>query len=165
MSKILTPGHGSIAARLRELAVDLPQPTVSPLANIEGFVLAGNWLYVSGQIPQWAGEYRYIGKVGDTFGEAEGYQAARLCAINVLSCAHVALEGNLDRLGKLVKVTGYVNATPDLTNVHRVVNGASDFFIDVLGERGRHARTAVGATVMPFGVAVEIEAVFFVNDR
>ncbi|HEX5689499.1 MAG TPA: RidA family protein, partial [Roseiflexaceae bacterium] len=89
--------------------------------------------------------------------------AARLCAINVLACAHEALGGDLDRVIKLVKVTGYVNCTPDFIEVPLVVNGASELFIDVFGQAGRHARTAVGASVMPFGVAVEIEATFYVR--
>ncbi len=163
MSKILERGVGRYADRIAELGLDLPRPTVSPHATILGYKMAGGWLYVSGQIPQWAGDYQYIGKVGADFTIAQGQEAARLCALNVLACAHVALNGELDRIQELVKVTGYVNATPDLTDVHSVVNGASQLFIDVFGECGRHARTAVGAAVMPFGVALEIEAVFLVR--
>ncbi|MGE0737419.1 MAG: RidA family protein [Alphaproteobacteria bacterium] len=154
---------GAVGKRLAELGIELPKPTVSPLAKIEGYSKAGEWVYVSGQIPQWSGDWQYIGKVGRELDLKQGQAAARLCAINVLACAHEALGGDLDRVIKLVKVTGYVNCTPDFIEVPLVVNGASELFIDVFGQAGRHARTAVGASVMPFGVAVEIEATFYVR--
>lgn len=162
MSDTLTLGQDRYSRRIAELGLQLPRPVISPTAKIEGYSLAGEWLHVSGQVPQWAGDFRFIGKVGEQFTIETGQQAAHLCALNVLSWAHIALQGDLGRIKKLVRVKGYVSATPDLADVHQVVNGASQLFLDVLGDQGRHARTAIGVAVMPFNVAVEVEATLWV---
>jgi len=148
----------SIAARLIELGVTLPRAQPPRVARIKGAMRAGPLLFVSGQIPQWEGELRYVGKVGREFSVADGQAAARLCALNVLAQAALVLDGNLDRIRQIAKVGGFVNCMSEVTEIGAVVNGASELFIEIFGERGQHARTAVGACSMPLGVVVEIEA-------
>ncbi len=155
---------GRIEARLKELGIELPEARAPKVARIKGANIAGNILYVSGQVPQWNGELPYIGKVGRDFNVEEGTAAARLCALNVLAHAKEALGGDLDRIVKVAKLRGYVNATEDLDMVGGVVNGASDLMVDVFGEAGQHARTVAGVTVMPLGVAIEVEADFLIED-
>ena len=150
---------GRIDKRLEELGVTLPQAQKPIVAKIKGASIIGNTLYVSGMIPQWEGDVRYVGTVGREFTIEKGREAARLSALNVLAQARVALDGDLDRIKQIVKVSGFVKCTPDLTEVAAVVNGASELFVEVFGERGEHARIAVGAATMPLGVAVEIEAI------
>ena len=154
---------GRIDARLRELDIELPEPQDPKVAMILPATVADGWLFVSGQITQWNGERRFIGKVGREFGLEAGRQAARLSALNVLAQAKAALDGDLDRIARVVKLTGYVNATPDFTQLSEMVNGASELMIEVFGEAGHHARTAIGAVVMPFGVAIEVEARFLLR--
>ena len=154
---------GRIDARLRELDIELPEPQDPKVAMILPATIADRWLFVSGQVTQWNGERRFIGKVGREFDLAAGRQAARLSALNVLAQAKLALDGDLDRIQRVVKLTGYVNATPDFTRLSEMVNGASELMIEVFGEAGQHARTAIGAVVMPFGVAIEVEAQFLLR--
>lgn len=154
---------GQIDARLKELGIELPQPQQPKVAKILNTVISGGFLFVSGQITQWNGERRFVGKVGREFDLEEAQQAARLSALNVLAQARLALDGDLDRIARVVKLKGYVNAMPDFTAISAVVNGASELMIDVFGENGRHARTAIGAAVMPFDVAIEVEARFAVE--
>ena len=154
---------GRIEARLKQLGIELPEARAPRVAKIKGANIAGDILYVSGQIPQWNGDMPFIGKVGEKFTVEEGREAARLCALNVLAQAKLALGGDLDRIEKLAKLKGYVNATPDLTEVAAVVNGASELMIEVFGAAGEHARTVAGVTVMPFGVAIEVEADFLIR--
>ena len=153
----------SIAARLAALDIVIPRAQPPRVAKIKGAARIGNILYISGQIPQWEGELRYVGKVGREFTIEEGRAAARLSALNVLAQASEALGGNLDRIRQIAKVAGYVNCTPDLTEIGAVINGASELFLEIFGERGAHARVAIGAYSMPLGVAVEIEAVMEVD--
>lgn len=148
---------GEIEARLKSLGVELPVPG-APAANYVPVVAGGGLHYVSGQIPIDAGGVKFVGKVGREYSIDEGRAAARLCAINVLAQLKASL-GELDRIVRFVKVVGFVNAVPDFTDAHLVVNGASDFLTDVLGERGRHARSAIGVGTLPRGVAVEVEAI------
>jgi len=150
---------GRIDQRLEELGITIPQAQTPRIAKIKGAAIIGNTLYISGMIPQWEGDVRYVGKVGAEFSIAEGRDAARLSALNVVAQARVALDGDLDRIKQIAKVSGYVNCTPEMTEVAAVVNGASELFLEIFGERGVHARIAVGATTMPIGVAVEIEAI------
>ncbi len=150
---------GRIDQRLEELGITIPQAQTPRIAKIKGAAIIGNTLYISGMIPQWEGEVRYVGKVGAEFSIAEGRDAARLSALNVVAQARVALDGDLDRIKQIAKVSGFVNYTPEMTEVAAVVNGASELFLEIFGERGVHARIAVGATTMPIGVAVEIEAI------
>ena len=156
---------GEIDKRLKELGVELPEARDPKVAKILSSNIAGNILYVSGQVPQWNGEITFIGKVGREFDIEEGRKAARLCALNVIAHAKKALNGNLDRVLKVAKIKGYVNTTADLIEVAEVVNGASELFVDVFGKDGRHARTVAGVNVMPFDVAIEVEADFLISDE
>lgn len=148
----------TIAARLAALGVTLPSPA-APAANYVPTVASGSHLYVSGQLPMGPGGLTCKGKLGAGVSLEDGQQAARLCAINILAQAGAAL-GDLERIVQLVKLVGFVNSAPDFGDQPKVVNGASDFMVEVLGERGRHARSAVGVAALPFGAAVEIEAIF-----
>jgi enamine deaminase RidA (YjgF/YER057c/UK114 family) len=149
---------GRIAARLAELGVTLPEAP-APAANYVPFVVAGDLVHVSGQIA--AGPDGPIrGRLGADMDIAAGAEAARTCAISLLAHLRNACGGDLDRLVRVVKLTGFVNSTPDFTDQPKVINGASDFLVAALGEAGRHARSAVGVAQLPFGVAVEIDAIF-----
>ena len=152
-----------IAARLAALDIIIPRAQPPRVAKIKGAARIGNVLYISGQIPQWEGELRYVGKIGREFTIEEGRAAARLSALNVLAQASLALGGNLDRIRQIAKVAGYVNCTPEVTEIGAVINGASELFLEIFGEAGAHARVAVGAYSMPLGVAVEIEAIMEVD--
>ncbi|WP_127902075.1 RidA family protein [Solirhodobacter olei] len=147
-----------IEARLKELGVELPE-AAAPAANYVPFVQLGNQLFVSGQISQ-GPEGLIKGKLGAELDVAQGAAAARRCAIGLLAQARAACGGDFSRLVRVIKLTGFVNSTPDFTDQPKVVNGASDFLVEVLGEAGRHARSAVSAGALPLGVAVEIEAIF-----
>lgn len=151
-----------IAARLRTLGIELPTPS-TPGANYVPSVRVGNLLFLTGQLCQWNGERRFVGKLGREFGVAEGQQAARLCALNLIAHVREALDGDLDRVVGCVRVAGYVNSTPDFTAQPQVVNGASDLFVEVFGDVGRHTRMAVGVSALPYDAAVEVEAVFEVR--
>jgi len=148
----------TIEARLADLGITLPQPA-APLANYVPFVQTGNQLFVSGQLPMDASGLVYKGKLGDGVSQNDGQAAAKLCAINLLAQAKTAL-GDLERVVRLVKIVGFVNSTPDFDQQPVVINGASDFFVEAMGDKGRHARSAVSAASLPFGAAVEIEAIF-----
>src|SRR5579884_1326441 len=153
---------GRIEARLSELRIELPQ-AATPLANYVPSVRSGDLLFVSGQVCQWNGERRFIGKLGEKISLEQGQQAARLCALNILAVVKSALGGDLDRVLRCVRLGGFVNCTADFTQQPQVVNGASDLMVEVLGDAGRHARAAVGVNALPGGVAVEVEAVFEVR--
>jgi len=149
---------GKIDARLAELGIELPS-AASPVANYVPFVVTGNLVFVSGQVTLWDGERKFIGRVGDDFNVDEGYQAARLCGLNMIAQVREAC-GNLDRVKRVVKLGGFVNATADFTDHPKVINGASDLMVDVFGDNGKHARFAVGAPSLPLGMAVEVDGVF-----
>jgi enamine deaminase RidA (YjgF/YER057c/UK114 family) len=151
---------GLIEQRLKELEIELPEPTRPKVAKILPTMIVDRLLFVSGMTPQWNGELRFIGKLGKEFSLEEGQAAARLCTLNILAQARVALDGDLDRIQRVVNVKGYVNAMPDFTNIPGVVNGASELLIDIFGDAGFHTRTAMGNVVMPFDVALEVEAIF-----
>jgi enamine deaminase RidA (YjgF/YER057c/UK114 family) len=147
-----------IADRLRELSIELPQPS-RPGATYVTWLRSGPLVFLSGQLCHWNGERRYIGKLGREFGLEEGQAAARLCALNLIAQAKAAAEGDLDRVVRWVRLGGFVNSMPDFTAQPQVVNGASDLIVEVFGEAGRHARTSVGVAVLPYDVAVEVEAI------
>lgn len=151
---------GKTDKRLRELGIELPAPTQPKVAKILPTMIVDRLLFVSGMTPQWNGELRFIGKLGREFSLEEGQAAARLCTLNVLTQARAALDGDLDRIARVVNVKGYVNAMPDFTAIPYVVNGASELMVEVFGEAGYHTRTAMGNVVMPFDVALEVEAIF-----
>jgi enamine deaminase RidA (YjgF/YER057c/UK114 family) len=152
---------GEIEKRLAAMGVTLPVPA-PPAATYQPVVEIGGMLYVSGQIPLGPSGPEFVGKLGRDFEVETGRQAARLCGINILAQAKVAL-GDLDRIKRFVKLTGFVNCTPDFGDMPKVVNGCSDFLVEVLGDRGRHARSAVGMSSLPWGVAVEVEAIIAIN--
>lgn len=147
----------TIESRLKAMDVTLPVPG-APAANYIPVNVGGGLHYVSGQIPIDAEGVKFVGKLGREFSVEEGQKAARLCAINILAQLKAAL-GDLEKVSRFVKVIGFVNAVPDFNDAHLVVNGASDFLTDVLGDRGRHARSAIGVASLPRGVAVEVEAI------
>ena len=155
----------SIETRLTELGIELPEPQLPRVAKILPALIVERALCVSGQVTTWNGELRYIGKVGREFDLEEGRAAARLSGLNVLAQAKRALDGDLDRIVRVVNLRGYVNAMPDFTDIPAVVNGASELMIDLFGEAGRHTRTAVGVAVMPFDVAIEVEGTFAIDRR
>lgn len=148
---------GQIESRLQALGIQLPTPA-APAANYVPFVLSRGMLYISGQIPVGSSGIQFVGALGAEFGIDEGRAAAKLCAINVLAQARAAL-GDLDRVERIVKLVGFVHSAPGFSDQPKVVNGASDFFVEVFGDNGRHARSAVGVGGLPFGVAVEVEAI------
>ena len=148
----------SIESRLAELGVTLPDAP-APAANYVPYVQTGDIVYVSGQISQDAnGPVK--GKLGADLDAEEGAAAAKLCAISLLAQVRAACGGDLDRLVRVVKLTGFVNSTADFTDQPKVINGCSDFMVEALGDAGRHARSAVSAASLPLGVAVEIEGIF-----
>lgn len=141
--------------RLRELDIILPEPP-APVASYVPFVVSDNLVFTSGQIP----DMKYTGKLGAEISLEMGQAAAQLCAIAVIAQLKAACEGDLERVRRCLKVTVFVNAAPDFTRHPEVANGASDLFVAVFGEAGRHARSAVGASSLPRNVAVEVEAIF-----
>ncbi|MEI4197480.1 RidA family protein [Roseovarius sp. E0-M6] len=149
---------GNFESKLAEMGVTLPEAP-APAANYVPYVQTGNLLHVSGQISK-DDTGLITGKLGDDMDVAEGAKAAKVCAIALLAQVKAACGGDLDRLVRVVKLGGFVNSTPDFTEQPLVINGASDFLGEALGETGKHARAAVSAPSLPFGVAVEIDGVF-----
>ena len=149
----------NVETRLTQHQIELPH-TTSAVANYVPFVMSGNTVYISGQITVWNGELRYQGKLGENLSVDEGYQAARLCGLNLLAQLKSACSGDLNRATRVIKLGGFVNCSPDFTDHPKVINGASDLMLDVFGDAGRHARLAVGASSLPLGVAVEIDGIF-----
>ncbi|MFD0918057.1 RidA family protein [Pseudahrensia aquimaris] len=143
--------------KLEAMGLALPDAP-APAANYIPYTIAGKILTISGQIPLGPNGVEFVGKLGDTMDVEEGKDAARLCALNILAQAKAAL-GDLANIKQVMKIQGFVNATPDFTAHPEVVNGASDLLADVLGDAGRHARAAVGMSSLPRGVAVEVDAV------
>jgi enamine deaminase RidA (YjgF/YER057c/UK114 family) len=153
---------GRIEQRLRELGIELPEAP-QPIANYVPWTAAGNLVFVSGQGTREDGAFQYIGKLGRDFAIEEGYAAARICAVNLLSQLKKAVDGDLDRVTRVLRLGGYVNGTPDFTDAPKVINGASDLLVEVFGETGRHARTAITVASLPQGMAVEVDAFFLIG--
>ncbi|WP_374901268.1 RidA family protein [Brucella endophytica] len=150
---------GVVSARLSERGIVLPSIT-SPSGNYIPYRITGNLLYVSGQIPRIDGIDHFLGVVGEDISPEEGYQAARLCALNLVARVNAALDGDLDRLVACVQLRGFVNAPADFKGHPAVIDGASDLLVEIFGEKGRHVRTALGAGSLPRGCSVEVDAVF-----
>ena len=148
---------GRILKRLAELGVELPKPPAA-VASYIPTVITGKLLFISGQVSFDNGKL-IPGKLGAGLDIEAGQKAARACALNLLAQAQAAL-GDLDRIKRCVKLTGFVNAAPDFTDHPKVINGASDLMVEVFGDAGRHARAAVGSSSLPLGAAVEVEAIF-----
>ncbi|MEL7232732.1 MAG: RidA family protein [Pseudomonadota bacterium] len=147
-------------ARLETLGINLPD-AMAAVANYVPFVLSGNHLYISGQISSGA-DGLVLGRLGDDMDLEAGQAAARLCGINLIAQCKAAL-GDLTKVKRVVKLGGFVSAAPDFTAIPQVINGCSDLMVEVFGEAGRHARSAVSCPVLPLGVAVEIDGVFEVE--
>jgi enamine deaminase RidA (YjgF/YER057c/UK114 family) len=143
--------------RLQELGVELPSPA-APVAAYVPCVRTGNLVYVSGQVPSVDGKPTHLGHLGDDVDLEAGRAAARTCAVNVLAALKAEL-GELSRVRRVVKVTGFVAATADFTDSPKVVNAASELFGEAFGDAGRHSRSAVGVAALPLGVPVEVEAI------
>jgi enamine deaminase RidA (YjgF/YER057c/UK114 family) len=150
---------GKIDARLTELGITLPTPP-APVASYVPYVISGKLVFTSGQITAAPEGLKYVGIVGKDISLEDGKAAARLCAVNVIAQVKAACGGDLDKVVRCVKVTVFVNATPGFTQHPEVANGASDLFGDVFGDKGKHARAAVGAGSLPRNVACEVEAIF-----
>jgi enamine deaminase RidA (YjgF/YER057c/UK114 family) len=147
--------------RLKELGIELAEPT-SPMANYVNAVRTGNLLYLAGKGPGLPGHPLPVGKVGQEFTTEQGYEYARQVGLSLIAVMKAEL-GDLDRVRRIVKVLGMVNGTPDFGEQPEVINGCSDLFVTVFGERGRHARSAVGMGSLPRGIPVEIEVIVEVN--
>lgn len=152
----------SIQGRLEQMGVTLPS-AAAPAANYVPYVRVGDTLYVSGQIPIDENGDLITGKLGDTMDVEAGAAAAKRCALSLLAQVRAACGGDLDNLVRVVKLTGFVNSTVDFAQQPQVVNGASDFLVEALGDAGRHSRSAVSAAALPLGVAVEIEGIFLLR--
>lgn len=146
----------TISSRLAKLGISIPQ-AAAPVANYVAAAQSGNQLFISGQLPLDNGKLLSIGKAGAQADAAMAKKAAQACAINILAQAHL---GNLDKIKRIVKITTFVAATPEFTDIPSVANGASDLFVSILGETaGRHARSAVGVATLPMNATVEVEAI------
>jgi len=149
----------NIEAKLTSLGITLPTPA-APVANYVGFVKSGDQIFVSGQLPSQDGKLQFPGKVGSEVSLEDAKKAARICAINILAQLKVACEGNLERVVRCIKLGIFVNGDANFKDHPAVANGASDLMVEVLGDAGKHARAAVGSGSLPFGVSVEVDAIF-----
>jgi enamine deaminase RidA (YjgF/YER057c/UK114 family) len=147
-----------IAVRLTEMGITLPE-AAAPAANYVPYVISGNLLYISGQLPIEGGKVAVTGHLGKNVDVAAGQRAAELCAINILAQAKAALGGDLGRIKRVIKLNGFVASAPEFVEQHLVINGASNLIAGVLGDAGKHARAAVGMAALPLNAAVEIDAI------
>jgi enamine deaminase RidA (YjgF/YER057c/UK114 family) len=147
-------------------ALSLTLPKISkPAGNLLGYKTDRGLVYVSGQLPLEDGVVKYAGRVGDSVSQETAYEAAKLAALNVVSQLSLATNGDLSKVEDIVKVSGFVCCTHDFTNIPAVVNGASDLFVAVFGDRGAHSRFAIGVAALPRGVPVEIEVIARLQDH
>ncbi|MGE0183445.1 MAG: RidA family protein [Parvularculaceae bacterium] len=146
-----------VKQRLAGLGLEIPKP-VAPVANYVPFVISGDELFISGQVSM-GPDGLIKGKLGDGMSVEDGIAAAKACAVNLIAQMNAALDGDLERVRRIVKLTGFVNCAPDFTDQPKVINGASDLMVAVFGDKGRHARAAVGAPSLPLGAAVEVDAI------
>ncbi len=153
----------TVRERLAALGFDVPE-AAAPVANYRPWKRVGGLVFVSGQLPVSDGRLRHVGRLGADCDIETARAAARLCALNCIGQAAAALDGDLERVETVVKITGYVAATSDFADHPRVVDAASELMIQAFAERGRHARAAVGCASLPLGVPVEVEAIFAVRD-
>ena len=149
---------GKINTRLAELGIALPTPA-KPVANYVPWVRTGNLVFISGQGAMSDGKILYQGRLPDTISHEDALKSARLCAINVVAQLRDACGGDLDRVKRIVKLVGFVNAAVDYADHPKIINGASDLMVEIFGDKGRHARSAVGSVSLPFNISVEVEAV------
>ena len=151
-----------VEARISELGLELPE-VPETIGNYVGAARTGNLLFLSGRLPRWEGKFVALGKLGKDLTVQEGYDAARLTALNLVATLKAEL-GDLDRVRRVVKLVGMVNSEPDFTDQPGVVNGASDLLVEVFGDRGRHARAAFSVAALPLNASVEIDLVVEVED-
>jgi enamine deaminase RidA (YjgF/YER057c/UK114 family) len=149
----------TVEDRLKELNIVLPTPP-APVASYVPYVVSGKNLYISGQVTLTPEGLKYVGTVGKELSIEDGKAAARLCALNAVAQAKAACGGDLERIKRVVKLTVFVNSPAGFTQQPEVANGASDLFVQIFGEAGKHARSAVGAVSLPRNVATEVEAIF-----
>ena len=149
----------AIDAKLASMGIELP-PSVLPPANYMPYMKTGNLVSISGQLPMKDGKPQDIGKVGKEFTVEQGQETAKLCGINILSHLKAACDGDLSRVKRCVRLGIFVNSTDDFTDQPKVANGISDMIVEIFGDAGKHSRAAVGVAQLPFGVAVEVEALF-----
>ena len=154
MSKILE--------NLNALNIIIPKVT-SPAANYIAYRISQNTIYIAGQIPILNGKLPYTGKVGDKISESEGKEAAKLCGINILAVLNTALDNDLDRVSKCLKIGVFINAIQSFTNHPEVANGISDLMVAVFGDKGKHSRFAIGAASLPRNASVEADAIFEIS--
>ncbi|MGH1478532.1 MAG: RidA family protein [Geminicoccales bacterium] len=148
-----------IEERLATMGIELPEAAM-PVANYVPFTISGKQVFVSGQLPMRSGQVAYTGRLGDGVSIEDGEAAAALCAINLLAQAKNACGGDLAKLGRCLKLGGFVASTADFTDHPKVVNGASNLIAEAMGDAGQHARFAVGVSSLPLGAAVEVDAIF-----
>lgn len=149
----------SAEQRLAMLGIELPQ-VPKPVANFIPFRRHGDIVYLAGQVCEWNGDVRFIGKVGEAFDLPQAQAAARVCGLNLIAALKLACGGSLDRVSCCLRLGGFVNCAPNYPNIPQVINGASDLMHELFGARGHHARTAVGVANLPRGAAVEVDAIF-----
>ena len=152
---------GTIDKKLEELGISLPTPA-APIANYVGFVRTGRLLFVSGQLCLADGTLVAKGKLGPQVTIEQGQAAARACAVNLLAQVKSAL-GDLDKVARVVRLGGFINAAPDFVDAAQVMNGASDLMVAAFGDKGRHARTTIGVAALPADASVEVEGIFEVS--
>jgi enamine deaminase RidA (YjgF/YER057c/UK114 family) len=144
--------------KLAELGLTLPV-AAAPVANYVGFTVSGKTVYISGQLPFKDGKLTCVGKLGAGVSLEDGYAAGRQCALNILAHLKAACGGDLDRVARVLKLSGFVNSTPEFVDAPKCINGASDLLVAVFGDAGKHARAAVSVASLPAGAAVEVEAI------
>lgn len=150
---------GRIEGRLKELGIELPEPSV-PLANYIPYNMVGNLVVISGQVPLRDGRIAFTGKVGLTLSPDDGRAAARLCFVNLVAQLKAACDGDLDRVKRVVRLGGFIAAPPEFTQHAVIMNGASDLAVELFGEAGKHARTTIGVPSLPGDAGVEVEGMF-----
>ena len=151
-----------ISDKLKELNIDIPNAP-DPVGAYVAFKKIGNFLYISGQLPISSEGKMIKGKIGKDLNLEEGYEAAKRCALNIISQANKACNYDLSKIKNCVKLTGYVNSADDFVDQPKVINGASDLISSIFGENGKHTRAAVSVNSLPLGVAVEVDAIFELN--
>lgn len=151
-----------ISKKCQSLGYELPK-VAAPAANYVPYLITGSYVFISGQIPFLNGEKMHIGCIGDNLSIEDGIEAAKACALNILAQINDAVNGDESKIKRCIKLGGFVNCTSDFTNHPQVINGASDLIAEILGDKGKHTRFAVGANSLPLGVSVEIEALFELN--
>ncbi len=154
-----TAEFDSFDARLSALAIELPSVPI-PVANFVPFRRCGNLVFLAGQVCEWNGVVRYVGRIGVDYDLADGQRAARVCALNLIAALKAACGGTLDDVAGCIRLGGFVNCSPQFDEIPQVINGASDLIHELFGTQGSHARTAVGVANLPRGAAVEVDGIF-----